>query len=459
MLPFLRVCIVLLCTVLLSGSAFSAETASRPNIIVILADDLGYETIRANGGESYQTPVLDKLAATGVRFEQCYVQPLCTPTRAQLMTGQYNIRNYINFGLLNPQSRTFGNFLRDAGYATCITGKWQLGREAGLPKKFGFDEHCLWQHTRRPPRYANPGLEINGVEKDFTNGEYGPDIVNDFAMDFISRHKTSPFFLYYPMMLTHGPYQPTPDSKTWDPKAVGEDVNKRPEHFADMVAYMDKLVGKLLARLDQAGVRDNTLIVFIGDNGTGKGTPSMFKGREVIGGKGTTTTMGMHVPLIVSWPAKISTPKVTADLVDSTDVLPTICDAAGVKLPTDAKIDGRSFLAELNGENPSPRQWIYSWYSPRQANDLSVREFAFTRDFKLYRGGEFGEFIDLRTDPAEKHPMPVQVLTGEAATAAKLLQAAITQFRTARPNALDDLALERPTTPAKEKKKAKKKND
>ena len=111
-------------------------------------------------------PAIDKLAATGVRFEHCYAQPLCTPTRVQLMTGMYNVRNYINFGNMDPKAVTFGNLLKQAGYATCIAGKWQLGQDPDLPRKYGFDEFCLWQHTRRPPRYANPGLEINGVEKD-----------------------------------------------------------------------------------------------------------------------------------------------------------------------------------------------------------------------------------------------------------------------------------------------------
>lgn len=274
--------------------------ASHPNVILIMADDLGYETIGANGGTSYRTPVLDKLAAGGVRFDHCYVQPLCTPTRMQLMTGAYNVRNYVTFGHMDAGLRTFGNLFKSAGYVTGIAGKWQLGHDPELPKKFGFDEHCLWQHTRRPPRYANPGLEINGVERDFSNGEYGPDIVNEYARDFVTRNKDKPFFLYYPMMLTHGPYQPTPDSKTWDPKAKGEGVNQRPEHFGDMVEYMDKLIGKLVTTLDEQSIRDNTLVIFLGDNGTGKGTKSRMGDRVMIGGKGSTTDAGMHVPCIVS---------------------------------------------------------------------------------------------------------------------------------------------------------------
>src|SRR5206468_779457 len=183
-----------------------AEPARKPNVILILADDLGYETVGADGGTSYKTPALDGLAAGGVRFTHCYVQPLCTPTRIQLMTGQYNVRNYVDFGWMDPRLQTFANFFKASGYATCIAGKWQLGRDVNLPRKFGFDEACLWQHTRRPGRYKDPGLEINGKEKDYTKGEYGPDLVNDYALDFITRNKSRPFCLYYPMMLTHAPF-------------------------------------------------------------------------------------------------------------------------------------------------------------------------------------------------------------------------------------------------------------
>lgn len=407
---------------------------AKPNIILIMADDLGYETIGANGGTSYQTPVLDRLAATGVRFTHCYVQPLCTPTRVQIMTGRYNVRNYINFGNMDSRAVTFGNMLKQAGYATCIVGKWQLGRDVVLPKKFGFDEHCLWQHTRRPPRYANPGLEINGVEKDYKSGEYGPEIVNNYALDFITRQKDGPFFLYYPMMLTHSPYQPTPDSPDWDPKAQGEKVNTDPRHFADMVAYMDKLVGRLVTRLDTLGIRDDTLLIFVGDNGTGRGTRSMMGDRLVIGGKGSTTDAGMHVPLIVSWPGQAAPGTVCSDLVDSTDFVPTLLDAASVTSQAGLKLDGRTFLPQLLGAEGQPRQWIYSWYSPRQSANMTVREFAFNQRYKLYRSGEF---FDLSKDLDEKQPLTVASLDGEAAAAAKLLQRALDQFKDARPTELD----------------------
>lgn len=413
----------------------------RPNVIVILADDLGYETIGANGGTSYRTPVLDKLAATGVRFEHCYVQPLCTPTRVQLMTGIYNVRNYVTFGLMDPQAVTFGHLFKRAGYATGIAGKWQLGRDAELPRKFGFDESYLWQLTRRPPRYANPGLEINGQQKDFTGGEYGPSLVNDFAVDFIARHKNEPFFLYYPMLLTHAPYQPTPDSPDWDPKAIGEDVNHADRHFGEMVQYMDKLIGRLTAKLDEVGIRDNTLLVFLGDNGTGKGTRSMIGDRVVIGGKGTTTIAGTHVPCIVNWPARITSGRVCGDLIDSTDVLPTICEAAGAAVPAELKLDGRSFLPQLRGEKGNPRQWVYSWYSPRGE---TVRECAFTQRYKLYRSGEF---YDLAADPEESKPARVGDLKGEASVAAQVLQVALNGYANARPARLSKTAAKKKSLP------------
>jgi arylsulfatase A len=415
---------------LLDGHGAEAKPVRKPNLIVILADDLGYETLGANGGTSYRTPVLDKLAATGARFTHCYAQPLCTPTRVQLMTGLYNVRNYINFGRMDPEAVTFAHLLKRAGYATCMAGKWQLGREVDLPKKFGFDEYYLWQHTRRPPRYANPGLEINGVEKNFENGEYGPDVISDHALDFITRTKSRPFFLYYSMLLTHAPYQPTPDSKTWDPKAKGERVNVAKENFGDMVAYMDKLIGKMVAKLDALGLRENTLILFVGDNGTGKGTRSMMGEREMIGGKGTTTAAGMHVPLIGNWPGKVRAGTVCSDLVDTTDFLPTLIEAAGESLPSDLKLDGRSFLPQLWGQKGRPREWIYSWYSPRQGADLTVREFAFNHRHKLYRSGEF---FDLSKDVQEKNPLKVDATEGEAAAAAKLLQSALNRFKGARP--------------------------
>lgn len=401
---------------------------AKPNVILILADDFGYECVGANGGTSYRTPNLDKLAAGGMRFERCYVQPLCTPTRVQLMTGIYNIRNYINFGNMDPEAETFAHHFRRAGYATGIAGKWQLGEDRGLPKKLGFDENCLWQHTRRPPRFANPGLEFDGVERDFNNGEYGPDLVQDWALEFIRRKKDGPFLLYYPMILTHDPFQPVPGGPGWDPKAIGEQVNRNVKYFADMVAHMDGHVGQLVAHLEKLGLRDNTMIVFVGDNGTGVTVTSRMGERVVPGGKGRTTAAGMHVPLIASWPGKFPAGRVNGDLIDSTDFLPTLLAAAGLPA-TKTTIDGRSFAPQLRGEPGLPREWYYSWYS-RNGDLKSAREFAATKRFKLYRTGEF---FDTAADPDEKNPLPSTSLGAEAVAAKKKLEGVLAPMTGARP--------------------------
>jgi arylsulfatase A len=424
--------------VLLWTIGIVASAADRkPNVVLIMADDFGYEAVTANGGESYRTPSLDRLAAGGMRFEHCHVQPLCTPTRVQLMTGIYNIRNYVDFQLMDPKVTTFGHLMKKAGYTTAIAGKWQLGTDPNGPKELGFDESVLWQLTRRPPRYANPGLEINGQEKDYDHGEYGPKLINDFALDFVTRHRDRPFFLYYPMILTHDPFQPTPDSKDWDPKAKGETssfskekVNLNVKYFADMTAYMDKMVGRLVAKLDELGLRENTLIIFLGDNGTDVDVVSRFKGTAYRGGKGTRTARGTHVPLIASWPGKIAAGGVNTDLIGSVDFLPTICEAAGATLPSGQKIDGRSFLPQLLGNPGHPREWLYVWYA-RYGGPTAMFEFAMSKQHKLYRDGSF---FDLKTDPfEEKPPLQVANLKGAQAGAAKKLQAALNLYTNARP--------------------------
>lgn len=412
----------------------------KPNIIVILADDLGYETIGANGGKSYCTPNLDRLAREGVRFEHCYAQPNCTPTRTQLMTGMSNVRNYVDFGSLDKSQTTFGHVFRRAGYATGIAGKWQLGsKDASLPRHFGFDEHCLWAHLGRGERYANPSLTVNGELKTF-EGKYGPDVCQDFVLDFIRRHQGKPFFVYDPMILTHGGYEATPDSPDWGkPTATSRNLNQ--QHFAGMVAYMDKQIGALTQELETLGLRQNTLILFTGDNGTGRGAVSEIEGGgEMAGEKGSTTRGGMHVPLIASWPEKIASGKVCRDLVDMTDFLPTICEAAGVPLPEDAKLDGRSFLPQLRGQTGDPREWIYSYWVPLRAHQTArvgsrgAVEQAFDHRFKLY---STGDFFDLQTDVEEKSPHRVSDLSGEASAAARRLQGALDQFKDARPANLD----------------------
>ncbi len=413
----------------------------KPNILLILADDLGYECLGVNGGESYKTPNLDKLAADGMRFEHAYAQPLCTPTRVQLMTGQSNIRNYIGFGKLDPKSPTFANILQQAGYKTAMAGKWQLGKNPDQPRNAGFDEHLLWQHTlprmdaeKADTRYGNPILERDGQPVFAPEGSYGPDLTLEFACDFMSRHKDGPFLLYYSDILPHCPFVPTPDSPEWaSAKDRPKDYKGDVRFFDDMVAHMDKNVGRLVAKLDELGIRDNTLVLFMGDNGCDSPVVSRWRGQEIKAGKGKPTRAGMHVPLIVNWPGVIPAGSVCNDLVDTTDFLPTLCEVAAAPLPKGVTFDGMSFLPILRGEKGRSREWIYSWYSATLAD---LHESAFDKRFKLFIDGRF---YDMDADPLEQSPLDDAKLDNSASAAKAKLSAVLKQFKDARPQKLGNI--------------------
>jgi arylsulfatase A len=410
---------------------FEAATlvlSKKPNIVLIMADDLGYECLGCYGGKSYETPVLDKLAATGMRFEHCYSQPLCTPSRVKIMTGQYNFRNYVNFGVLDPKQKTFGHLLRDCGYATCVVGKWQLygsvNQSAGvrgtgsLPEQAGFDEHCLWQIKGRGSRYKDPVMVQNSRTRDDLKGKYGPDISCDYALDFIERHKTGPFLLYFPMALVHSPFVPTPDSKDWEKPEHKNDT----KYFADMVAYMDRIVGRIVSKLDELGLRENTLFLFTGDNGTNKSIKSKTTNGIIQGDKGQTTDAGTRVPLIANQPGVIPAGKVCGDLVDFSDFVPTFAEAAGTKVPAEMKVDGRSFLPQLRGEEGNPREWIFCHYDPRWGNRRK-RRFVRDKRWKLY---DNGEFYDVPADTLEQNPNPS---VPEALAARKRLEGVLNSMK------------------------------
>ena len=374
------VALLLLTIAALPHSTTNATTpATQPNVVLIMADDMGYEALSVNGSESCKTPNLDKLAAGGIRFTNCFANPLCTPSRAKIMTGQYNVRNYVKFGLLDRGQTTFAHQLKTAGYTTCIAGKWQLGKEKDAPQHFGFDRSCLWQHTRTgrskqngknyDRRFVNPMLEINGEEKEYLNGEYAPKLCTDFICNFIDQNKTNPFLVYYPMILTHCPFDPTPDSSDWDPKRLGSttykgDLKDPQRHFRDMAAYADKMVGQIVEQLEESGVRDNTLLIFTGDNGTDKPIVTPWNGTKVVGGKGTMTDMGTRVPMIANWPAGISNAgRVADDLIEFVDVMPTLCEVTGAKLPADYPGDGTSIAPIMEKEiGTRVKDWIYIWY-------------------------------------------------------------------------------------------------
>ena len=396
-------------------------SAERPNIILILADDIGVEGIGCYGGLSYKTPEIDKLASQGIRFSNAYAQPLCTNTRLQLMTGKYNNRNWTYFGIMDPKEKTIGHYMQEAGYNTCIAGKWQLQsydppdypgaelrRGTGMhPKDAGFDEYSLYHslHTEdKGSRYANPTYLENGTLKKDLKDKYGPDMWLNYITDYITRKKNDhkPFFIYYPMALPHWPMTPTPDTPEW--KTPNKRLEADTKYFKPMVEYMDKLIGKLVNHVDSAGIAENTIIIFYSDNGTHLKITSQTKDGPVAGGKALTTNAGTHVPLIVRWKGKIEA-GINDDLIDSTDFLPTVMEATGKSLSAEQKLDGVSFYPRLFGMTGAPRDHIFCFYDPRPGWDKDrFRQFVFARDkrFKLY---EDGRLFDLDNDILEKSPI------------------------------------------------------
>jgi len=436
----LRPVLVLLLAVWWPFSLTAGAAGKRPNILFILADDLGIDGLGCYGGLDYRTPNLDRLAATGVRFSHAYAQPLCTPTRLQVMTGKYNHRNWTAFGVMNPQERLIGHHLRAAGYKTCIAGKWQFWsydppdypgaaerRGTGMKiENAGFDEYSVWHafHTEdKGSRFADPTVYQNGRFVEDTKGKYGEDLWVDFIADFMDRNRDAPVFAYYSMALPHWPIMPTPHSDVWvDPaKRLVEDSR----FFKDMVEYMDTSVGRLLARLEALRLRENTIVIYFSDNGTDSRHTSRTVRGAVRGGKGMPTDAGIRVPLIANWPGKFSAGVVNFDLVDSSDILPTFAELAGHPLPASWGADGVSFAPRLFGRPGQPREWAFFWHDPRPGWDKEKRTrhiFSLDHRFKLYSDGRF---FDIVADRLEERPLAPTTLSAPQRMARDKLAAVI----------------------------------
>lgn len=392
--------------------ALTANAAKKPNVVFILCDDLGYECLNCYGGTSYKTPNLDNLAASGIRFRNAYATPLCSPSRVELMTGRYGFRtgwlNLIGRGddaleYFDPdKERTFGHIMKSAGYTTALAGKWQLCHFPEHPNhvnRCGFDESCCWSWQlkgKRTSRYWHPSVWQNGKERTDVQDFYGEDIFCNFLIDFIKRHRDEPFFVYYPMVLVHEPHTPTPDfpnaTKAQKRGAAGNEakLQRAAKWFPGMVNYMDKTVGRLVATLDELGLRENTIIMFTGDNGTDRSVFSKLGDVRVQGGKGTVTEFGTHVPFIVSWKGTIKPAQVKDDLIDFSDVLPTVAELGGAKLPA-VTLDGKSFARQLTNETAPARQWVFS--------QLARKKLARDQRFMLH---DDGRIYDIAHDPFEK---------------------------------------------------------
>ena len=363
----------------------------RHNIIFILADDLGIGNISCYGSDQFKTPNIDKLASTGMRFTHGYTAPLCGPSRALILTGRQPFRtgttNQDRVGKLEPTKEIcLPSVLKTAGYTSLMVGKWS--QFPLQPSDFGFDEYMRFQASGKywNTQPANKSYTKNGNVVPLLDGEYLPDLMHNQVVDFISKNKKNPFFAYYSMSHIHGEILPTPDSKP-DSKDL----------YTDNINYMDKLVGKLVKALDSMKMRENTLIVFMGDNGTAAegATRATVNGKKLSGKKGDMLECGSLVPWIVNWKSGIKPGKVINDLVDATDWMPTFAALTGAKLPENVILDGKSFAPQLKGEKGTPREWIFM----ELGNQWYVRE----DKWKLNRANEL---FDMRNAPFEEILIP-----------------------------------------------------
>jgi arylsulfatase A-like enzyme len=439
-----------------TSSGLPGAETRRPNVVFILLDNVGQEWFGCYGSEENCTPQIDALARAGVRVENCYTPPVCGPSRTVLLTGRYphstgfrlhhDAALYSGGGLPPEREVVFPRLLRDAGYATGITGKWQINNlydEPDALARHGFQEHLVWpgsinrnrisaaewnrfldivrresytaavafnQHIES--RYWDPVFFRNGRrEEQELAGKFGPDESHAFALDFLRRRREGPFFLYLPMVLTHG--------QSFTQNVVATPRNRdasRPHHemFADMLRYADGLIGEVVAELERLNLRDDTFVFVASDNGTEKNLSARRNGRTVQGDLYALTEAGGNVVLLANCPKRIPGGRTMA-LADFTDVYPTVCELAGVPLSERHRPDGMSFAAYLLGKPGAapPRKWILNEYHETRV----VRDAR----FKLYSDGRF---LDANADPAEQHDLSSSS-DPEVAAARKSLQAVL----------------------------------
>jgi arylsulfatase A len=388
----------------------AVNPATKPNIVIILADDLGVECLSTYGGTSLKTPNIDKLATQSMRFTRCFSNPYCSPSRASLLTGRYPFKNGLKTVLdtknkeeiyLHPDQPSFARQLKQAGYATQLVGKWHMSLEHrhNTIDEFGFDQYQTWRifndKGQKTTRYWTPYLIRNGtVIADQIKDRYGPDVDLEFYLDLIKSRAQAkqPFLAYYATCLPHFPWEPTPDSKdqSYREKIIGHKGD--PKYFPDMVAYLDKHVGRILQTLEAEGITDNTIVFFLADNGTDLGLMNTWgDGKKLRGGKGTLTDRGTHVSLMVRWPGHINAGTTCDDLVDFSDLFPTLCELTDVPMP-EAQLHGRSLAPQLFGKPGNPREWVHIQHeSQRQVRNS---------EFMLNNKGELRRVGELWEDPA-----------------------------------------------------------
>ena len=402
-------------------AASVAAVAKRPNVLIIVADDLGYGDLGFQGGKDVPTPHLDGLARGGTRCTSGYVScPVCSPTRAGLLTGRYQQRfgHEFNPGPQQNGSReafglpltetTIANQLKKAGYRTGQVGKWHLGfSKRFLPNERGFDESFGFlggAHTYLPSSEGKTsGIFRNGEEIHET--EYLTDAFGREGASFIERNASNPFFLYLTFNAVHAPLDTRPD-KLEQFKHIKD---RKRRSYAAMLSSLDDAVGRVLGQLDKSGVTQNTLVFFISDNG-GPTQANASLNTPLNGVKATVWEGGIRVPYVLRWPDRIAADKTYDQPVIALDIFATVSAVAGVDVPKDRVIDGVNLLPYLNGEvATAPHEALYWRFGPQHA----IRKGQY-KLLKLRNGEE--HLFDLNQDVGEQHDL----LTERAEVAAQL---------------------------------------
>jgi arylsulfatase A-like enzyme len=406
-MKFITTLVVVMAALLGVTQSAIAQEQRKPNVIIIVADDLGYADVGAQGiSKDVKTPNIDSIASNGVRFTNGYVSgPVCSPTRAGLLTGRYQQRFGFEqnprgpneeavFGLPLDQV-TLPQQLRKAGYVTGMVGKWHLGHAQGmLPHERGFDE--FFGFAGGAHRYVKndaPEPGANAIQRNGTpvgEKEYLTDAFTREAVAFIDRYREKPFFLYLPYNAPHSPMQAPPKYQS---RFAGVEDEKR-KTFCAMLSALDDGVGAVLTKLRDSGLEENTLVIFFSDNGgPTRGNASL--NTPLRGAKGETLEGGVRVPFMMQWKGRIPAGKVDDRVVVQLDLLPTILTAAGAPLP-DGPLDGKNLLPFLSGDASKDviHDQLYWRFGPRRA----IR----SGNWKLqWNGDEQPGLYDLSKDPGE----------------------------------------------------------
>ena len=422
-------------TLLLGMLLMPLLSAKRPNIVVIMADDIAFDNnFGAYGAAESWTPRMDQMAQEGMTFEYAHSTPKCTPSRVKIMTGRSGVRNYIGFGKLPITEVNFAQMLKGAGYKTHVAGKWQLDSKGGTPcDESGFDTYFLWNtQMGRDSRYWEPSFNINGEYKTFGKDDFGPDLCVESIDEFVGKNKDESFFVYYPMLLVHGPFVTTPDSEVRERK-------DSQRNFEDMIKYMDKCVGRVLDSLKKHGVDENTVVMFCTDNGTNRALDYESFGKVLEGKKGVPHDRGTHSPLIVRAPGHIKPGIRCNDLIDFADVMPTLAEIGEAKLP-DVEIDGISFWPQCLGQKGNPKGFIFNYYWPKGYDwipeDLGKGELRWvqTHEYKLFANEAF---YDLKNDYEQLSPLPIDALNAEQQKAYDFLKKSLDAMPQTNPHYYD----------------------